>query len=106
MRVIGKFPVISSEPRHTNFGSLLFAWVYTEWNYNIWAPVFLHMLMNFAWELFSAGDNALGGIYSNVFRVITIALIIFLTIIFKRKQSSKLAVNKPTIWMKKDDDTD
>ncbi len=84
----------------TFLGGILFAWVYAEWNYNIWVPIFLHMLMNLSWELFSVSDNALGGIYSNVFRIITILLIIVLTILQKRRKGIGIEVNKKTILMK------
>ena len=84
----------------TFLGAVLFAWVYVEWNYNIWVPIFLHLFMNFFWMLFSAGENALGGIYANIFRILTIVLIIVLTIIYKRNQGIRLEVNKSTIWKK------
>jgi len=87
----------------TFLGGILFAWVYAEWNYNIWVPIFLHMFMNLAWELFSVSDNALGGIYANVFRGICIALIIILTIIYKKKKGLPLEVNKRTLLMKKEE---
>lgn len=57
--------------------------------------------MNLFFELFSAGENALGGIYMNVFRGLVILLIISLTVIYKRKKGIKLEINKRTIWMKK-----
>lgn len=85
----------------TFLGGLLFAWVYAEWNFNIWVPVFLHMLMNLAWELFSVNDNALGGIYANVFRFSTIGLVIILTILYKKRKGIKLIVNKKTLLVKK-----
>ncbi|QNJ96949.1 CPBP family intramembrane glutamic endopeptidase [Constantimarinum furrinae] len=84
----------------TFLGAVLFAWVYTEWNYNIWVPVFLHLFMNLFWELFSAGENALGGVYSNVFRIITIVLIIVLTLMYKKRKKEKLAVNRKTLFIK------
>jgi membrane protease YdiL (CAAX protease family) len=86
----------------TFLGGILFAWVYAEWNFNIWVPIFLHMLMNLAWELFSVSDNALGGIYSNVFRFLTIALVITLTILYKKRKGIKLVVNKKTLLIQKD----
>lgn len=69
----------------TFLGAILFAWAYIEWGNNIWVPIGLHLFMNLFWMLFSAGDNALGGIYSNVFRLITIALIIIGTFHYKKK---------------------
>jgi len=86
----------------TFLGGILFAWVYSEWNFNIWVPVFLHMLMNLAWELFSVSDNALGGIYSNVFRFLTIALVIILTVLYKKRNGIKLTVNKKTLLLQKE----
>jgi membrane protease YdiL (CAAX protease family) len=84
----------------TFLGAILFAWAYIEWKNNLWVPIFLHLFMNLFWMLFSAGENALGGVYSNIFRILTIVLIIFLTIIYKKKKGQKLEINKSTIWMK------
>jgi membrane protease YdiL (CAAX protease family) len=85
----------------TFLGGILFAWVYAEWNFNIWVPVFLHMLMNLAWELFSVSDNALGGMSSNIFRFLTIGLVIILTIVYKHKKGLKLTVNNRTLLFQK-----
>lgn len=85
----------------TFLGAVLFAWAYTEWNYNLWVPIMLHLLMNLAWELFNVSDNALGGVYSNVFRTVTIALIIGLTILYKKRKGLPLEVNKKTFFIKK-----
>lgn len=85
----------------TFLGSLLFAWAYAEWNFNIWVPIFLHFFMNLFFELFSAGENALGGLYMNVFRALTILLVILTTVVYKRKKGINLEINKGTLWMKK-----
>lgn len=82
-------------------GSLFFGWAYAEWKFNIWVPVFLHMLMNLYFELFSAGDNALGGLYMNIFRLVTFALVIGLTLYYKRKNNMPFEINKKSWWMKK-----
>ena len=84
----------------TFFGAILFAWVYVEWGFNIWVPIFLHLFMNFSWELFSVSDNAFGNTYSNIFRLVTIALTILLTILYKKRKNEKLAVNTSSIWWK------
>jgi len=82
-------------------GGILFAWAYVEWNYNIWVPIFLHMLMNLAWELFSVSDNALGGVYSNVFRAVTIAMVIILTIKVTRGRKENLKVTKKNLFLQR-----
>lgn len=84
----------------TFFGGILFAWVFVEWNYNIWVPICLHLFMNLAWGLFAVSENALGGMYGNIFRTLTILLIIVLTIVYKIKKGLKLEVNKKTLLMK------
>jgi len=85
----------------TFLGAGLFAWVYSEWGHNIWVPVFVHLFMNLFWMIFAAGEDALGGGYANVFRVITIALVIILTIVYKRRRGLHLEINKGTICFKK-----
>ena len=85
----------------TFLGGILFSWAYAEWNYNIWVPIFIHMLMNLSFELFSAGENALGGIYINIFRTMSIILIIAITVIYKKRKKIRLEINKNTIWIKK-----
>lgn len=84
----------------TFLGAGFFAWVYSEWKYNLWVPIWLHLLMNLYWMLFEAGENALGPIQSNVFRAATIAFTIVATIWLKRKRSEAMAVNRHNIWMK------
>ena len=83
-------------------GGILFAWLYAEWNYNVWVPIFAHMFMNLAFVLFSAGENALGGVYLNVFRTMAVILLIGLTILYKKRENQPLEVNKHTLWMKKE----
>lgn len=84
----------------TFLGSILYAWVYVEWNYNLWIPIFLHLFMNLSWGLFSAAENALGGKYANIFRLITILLIIGLTIVYKLKNNLNFKINKRTLLKK------
>jgi membrane protease YdiL (CAAX protease family) len=81
-------------------GAVLFGWLYAEWGYNIWVPVFLHMLMNLSWLLFEVSDNALGGVNANVFRFMTVGLAIVGTVVYKRKKGIPFEVNKRTLWMK------
>ncbi len=64
----------------TFLGAAWFAWLYVEWNNNLWVPITLHSLMNLYWGLFTLEDNALGGIWANVFRGMVIAISIVVTI--------------------------
>ncbi|MDX1463520.1 MAG: type II CAAX endopeptidase family protein [Marinirhabdus sp.] len=85
----------------TFLGGILYAWVYAEWNFNIWVPIFLHMFMNLAWEVFSVSENALGDLYSNVFRFVTIALIILGTLLYKKRKGAKRLIHKRNLFFSK-----
>ncbi|VAW17256.1 hypothetical protein MNBD_BACTEROID03-2804 [hydrothermal vent metagenome] len=84
----------------TFMGAILFAWLYVEWNYNLWMPIFLHSLMNLAWHLFEMDETALGGILPNVFRGLTIISAIVFTIIYKKKLNQKLIITKDILIRK------
>ena len=76
----------------TFIGALYFSWMYVEWNFNLWVPIGLHMLMNGAWVIFSmeGTEVAAGGLISNIARVISILLAIGITVWYKRKNESKI----------------
>jgi len=76
----------------TTIGAVWFSWLYIEWANNLWVPIFLHILMNFSWILFEVSDNALGGLYTNLFRILSIALTIIITIRYHKKRG--LRINK------------
>ena len=84
----------------TFLGAGLFAWLFVEWKFNLWVPIFLHMLMNLSWMMFSVGDDALGGVGANVFRIATIAAAIIGTIWYKRRTNEPLLVRKENLWLK------
>ncbi len=75
----------------TFMGAIWFCWLFAEWENNLWVPVFLHTFMNLSWELFEVSPNAGGTLLSNLFRALTIALSIFLTIRHKHKTSWKVS---------------
>ena len=95
-----EFSVIVGIFLTTFMGAILFAWLYVEWNYNLWVPIMMHSLMNLSWAIFSVSENALGGVTSNVFRGLTIAIAIIATIIYKKRKGMSLEVNKKTLWWK------
>ena len=75
----------------TAVGSGLFAWLYIEWNSNLWVPIGMHILMNLYWDMFVIdASTALGGMLPNVFRFATVILIIVMTIMKIKKGKSHL----------------
>ena len=74
----------------TAMGAIWFAWLYVEWENNLWIPIFLHITMNLSWILFEVSDNALGGIYTNIFRSVTIALTIIITVYYHKTRGLKI----------------
>lgn len=88
----------------TFFGAVFFAWLYVEWNYNLWVPILTHTLMNLSWHLFEVDNSALGGVKANIFRGLTILTAIIFTIVYKKNRKEKLNVNKQTLILKKKND--
>mgnify|MGYP003483250560 FL=1 len=82
-------------------GAILFAWLYVEWDYNLWVPIFLHSLMNLSWHIFEMDETALGGAIPNILRGLTIFLAIVLTIIYKKRQNQELAITFKQLIKKK-----
>lgn len=78
----------------TLLGGLWFAYLYTEWQHNLWVPIAFHLLMNAYWDIFDMGTSALGGTYANLFRGLTIALSIILTL---RLQPNR-AIKRDNLW--------
>jgi membrane protease YdiL (CAAX protease family) len=74
----------------TSMGSLWFAWLYIEWNENLWVPVFLHIFMNLSWGLFDISNNALGDVSANIFRFLTIGLTILITVFYNNNRGLKI----------------
>jgi membrane protease YdiL (CAAX protease family) len=76
----------------TALGGLWFAWLYIEWDNNLWMPMAMHFFMNLWWTAFDAGPSAGGGAAANLFRAATIAISIIWTIRMKRKRGQSLVI--------------
>ena len=85
----------------TFIGSAWLAWLFIEWKENLWVPISLHVLMNFSWIFFSVSENALGDMYANAFRVVTIALTVGATILYSRKRD-RFRVNRRNLFVNKE----
>ena len=71
----------------TFLGGLYFSWIYMKWNFNLWCSIGLHFFMNLSWQLFVVEGNSVvvGGIISNIFRILSVALAVIITNIYLRK---------------------
>lgn len=72
--------------------------MYVEWNFNLWVPVGLHILMNGAWVIFTMDGTevAAGGLISNIVRVTSILLAITITVWYKKRNDTKIF--KYPVW--------
>ena len=84
----------------TAMGGLFFCWLYVEWNYNLWCSIGMHTLMNMSWILFRVSDNgATGGLWTNIFRMVTIVTAVLLTVWYKKKYHIPYQVTRATLWV-------
>jgi membrane protease YdiL (CAAX protease family) len=70
----------------TGAGAVGFSILYKEWDWNLWLVIFLHAFMNFYWMAFDVANNAAGGLWANVFRIMTVAIAIGWTVYHVRQQ--------------------
>lgn len=89
----------------TGIGGMWFAWLYVEWGKNLWLSIFLHFFMNCYWGIFDMADNAAGGFYANLFRIITIIVSVMATHYLQKKLGKK-EINKATLWKNSNSDFD
>ncbi len=68
----------------TGVGGILFAWIYEKWDYNLWAPFWLHCLMNLNWQVFEVGNSAFAGWLPTTLQVLVAITAIVLTVFKKR----------------------
>jgi len=65
----------------TSEACVWWGWMYVRWKYNLWFPLFLHVLMNFAFDLFMVGSGtAAGGVATYVGRLLVIVISVWITL--------------------------
>lgn len=76
----------------TSGAGIGFAIFYKMWGWNLWFPMFLHILMNLSFAIYDMGDNVLLTGTANIFRGITIGLAIIASIYinYRNKRSHSL----------------
>lgn len=80
----------------TALSSAGFAWFYISWG-SLWMVIFLHGFMDLAWSMFKIEANATGDLYSNIFRFITLGLVIFFSI--RKVRKDKNFSLKGKLWL-------
>ncbi|HMO39670.1 MAG TPA: CPBP family intramembrane metalloprotease [Saprospiraceae bacterium] len=84
----------------TAMGGLWFAWLYIEWDNQLWISIFLHLFMNAWWIVFETDHTAAGNSYANILRGLTIAASIIITIRMRKKQGG-LRITRSKLWINK-----
>ncbi len=79
-------------------GAIFFAWLYVEWNFNLWVPILTHTFMNLSWNIFTFDGTALGDTKANIFRGLTIMTAIISTILYKRIKGNKLLITRQNLF--------
>lgn len=82
---------------YTGLGGLFLAWLYCEWDYNLWVPIGFHVLMNLYWEFFAVSDNALGPAYASNLRYAVIAVAVAMTLYARHRRGGR-RVRGRTWW--------
>ncbi|MDR7194557.1 CPBP family glutamic-type intramembrane protease [Luteimonas terrae] len=73
----------------TALGAVWFAWLYVEWDFDLWVPVAFHVLINAWWVVFPVADNALGPLWAVGLRLVIIALSIGVTLAFAKRRGGR-----------------
>ena len=76
----------------TGAGAAGFSILYKEWEWNLWLVIFIHAGMNFSWMLFDVAQNPVGGLWANVFRVMTIVIAVVWTIRHIKQKKARTQV--------------
>lgn len=71
-------------------GGVWFSWLFMRWRFNLWVPITFHVLMNLYWGVFNVGENALGGLEANIYRIAVIILSIVITVRWGPSKESTL----------------
>ena len=82
----------------TLVAGLWWAWIYVEWDYNVWVPISFHVLMNGWFNVFVVSDTALLPIAGEIARALVVVISIALTISFKKRNGGRKIVGR--LWLK------
>ncbi|MBL9079255.1 MAG: CPBP family intramembrane metalloprotease [Planctomycetes bacterium] len=70
----------------TTAGGIWYGWLLRCFDWQLWPTILLHAVMNGAWAVFAAADDAAGGVWPNIGRGLTIAVGTVLALRQRRRQ--------------------
>ncbi|MDQ6738350.1 MAG: CPBP family intramembrane metalloprotease [Gemmatimonadota bacterium] len=73
----------------TGLGAGLFAWLFVRSGYSLWFVIGLHALLNLYWYVFTVSNTAIGGWLSNLARMATLGLAIWLSSVLAHRRSAQ-----------------
>ena len=82
----------------TALGSLWFAWLYVEWDFELWVPVAFHVLMNAWWILFPVAENAMGPGWTVALRLAVLVLAVVVTLSAARRRGGRRLQGRGWLW--------
>lgn len=88
----------------TALGGVWFAWLYVEWDFDLWVPVAFHVLMNAWWVVFPVADNALGPAWTVGLRLLVIAFSVAVTLAHVRTRGGRRLRGREWIWRRRHQD--
>jgi membrane protease YdiL (CAAX protease family) len=82
----------------TALGSLWFAWLYVEWDDDLWVPIAFHVLMNAWWIVFPIADNAMGPAWTVGLRLAVVLLAVLVTLATAARRGGRKVRGRAWLW--------
>jgi uncharacterized protein len=80
----GNLGALAGEMGMIAAGGAFFSWLLVAWRDNLWVPIALHGFMNLWCEIFGC-DEHLGGVITNLARILCVGLAVVLTVLARRR---------------------
>ncbi|WP_157676841.1 CPBP family intramembrane glutamic endopeptidase [Chryseobacterium sp. T16E-39] len=81
----------------TFLGSVFFAWIYFEFEFNIWIAMFVHFFMNLYWEIFNVSENVSGNTFGNLYKLFSLILIVIMIVYYKRTKKQPFSITRKNL---------
>lgn len=88
-----KLMAIGSMVVLTALDGAFLCWMFVQWRYNLWVPVWLHILINLSWIAFEGNDPE-SRIWANIVRLAAIFLSILFTVWIKKRNGESIRIER------------